>query len=62
MWREYTEGRASDDPAKRDLEWTCTICGAVLCDVQDGDTLAVLYDTAADHMAREHHAHPHGND
>jgi hypothetical protein len=39
----------SDDDVKRDLELTCTVCGQVLCDVEDGDELAVLVSAASEH-------------
>lgn len=60
MWAEYLEARASDDPAKRDLELTCTMCGAVLCDIEHGDTLSVLMSMGREHMASAHHAQPGG--
>lgn len=43
------EARTSTDPVKTDLELTCLNCGAVVCDVEHGDTLDVLVRTAADH-------------
>lgn len=39
----------SDDPVKTDLEVICLGCGAHLCDAQDGDTLAILVEMAAEH-------------
>jgi hypothetical protein len=44
----------SEDPAKVDLELTCPDCLAVICDVESGDTLAVLLDTASEHIAADH--------
>jgi hypothetical protein len=43
------EALDSGDPAKDDLELVHTVCGLRLCDVQDGDELAVLIGMAADH-------------
>jgi hypothetical protein len=45
---------ASDDEVKRDLEVTCLICGAHLCDAQSEDSLTVLVAVAEDHMAEAH--------
>lgn len=41
---------ASDDPTKTDLELTHAACGEVVCDVEDGDNLFVLAQTAAEHI------------
>jgi len=46
---EKFSARLSDDPLKRDLELTCDDCGRVLCDVQAGDSLAVLASIAVGH-------------
>jgi hypothetical protein len=43
------EALQSLDDVKRDLELTCTVCGQVLCDVEDGDELSVLAEMAAEH-------------
>jgi hypothetical protein len=43
------ETRAPTDPVKVDDELVHTICGQVLCDVQDRDALSALVDTAAGH-------------
>jgi hypothetical protein len=42
--------RASTDAVKRDLEVTCDLCGVVICDAEDGDSLDLLVGTAADHV------------
>lgn len=39
----------SSDPVKRDLELTCTVCGAVQCDVQNEDELPALLATVLGH-------------
>ena len=41
--------QASDDPVKTDLELTCQRCGMHVCDVEHGDTLLVLVETAERH-------------
>ena len=41
--------RASEDPAKVDLELICEACGTHICDAQHGDSLEVLASTALDH-------------
>lgn len=41
--------RASDDPAKVELELMCTRCGSRICDAEPDDTLLCLSQTAADH-------------
>lgn len=40
----------SGDPAKTDLELTCQVCGARVCDVEAGDGLDVLASAALDHQ------------
>lgn len=47
---ERFTARQSDDYVKRELELTCDGCGDVVCDVEDGDTLAVLARTVSDHV------------
>ena len=47
------ECKQSDDEVKTDLEVTCTDCGAVICDVEAGDTLDVLARTADAHECEE---------
>ncbi|MBA9005856.1 hypothetical protein [Thermomonospora cellulosilytica] len=49
MPTDQFEARQSDDPAKRDLELTCIRCRRVVCDIEHGDSLLVLADTAATH-------------
>jgi hypothetical protein len=44
----------SDDLVKRDLELTCSRCGFVVCDVQDGDLLSILANVADDHWQEAH--------
>jgi hypothetical protein len=39
----------SDDEVKRDLELTCEACGAVVCDIEAGDSLSSLAGCANDH-------------
>ena len=46
---EGFEARQSDDIVKNDLELTCVTCHVVICDIEHGDTLAVLTRTALDH-------------
>lgn len=41
--------RQSADDLKRDLELTCTDCGGVVCDIEDGDNLWTLIETSVDH-------------
>ena len=41
--------RASEDPAKVDLELFCEACGTHICDAEHGDSLEVLASTALDH-------------
>lgn len=43
------EARQSADEVKTDPELTCVECGAVVCDIEHGDTLATLVATAIDH-------------
>lgn len=45
---------ASDDSLKRELELACLVCGEALVDAEAGDTLAVLVDSFADHVAEAH--------
>lgn len=40
------------DPNKIDQELVCQRCGAVICDAEDDDSLAVLGGTAYDHFAK----------
>ncbi|MGI6797986.1 hypothetical protein [Gordonia sihwensis] len=47
----YTTIQASADPAKIDLELVCDRCGAVICDIESGDTLAALASSAGQHLA-----------
>lgn len=44
------ELRTSTDPARRDLELVHTECGTVLCDVEHGDSLALLVSIADGHF------------
>ena len=44
------EARQSDDDLKIDLELTCVDCATVVCDIEQGDTLAVLARTADGHV------------
>jgi hypothetical protein len=44
------EAQQSDDDLKTELELTHTICGEVLCDIEDGDELAVLVSVAEGHQ------------
>lgn len=46
---EMFEARRSDDEVKTDLELTCVLCGAVLCDIEHEDTVAVLMRVIDDH-------------
>lgn len=46
---EQFYARQSDDAVKVDLELTCDRCGFIVCDIEHGDTLAVLAATARDH-------------
>jgi hypothetical protein len=53
---EYTEAvldqftaRQADDDVKTDLELVHDPCGTIVCDIQAGDTLAVLVRTALNH-------------
>lgn len=39
----------SEDEVKRDLEVRCSLCNLHICDAEPGDTLDLLYRTAADH-------------
>lgn len=39
----------SDDDLKRELEVVCLVCGAVVCDAEDGDTLDLLARVDASH-------------
>jgi hypothetical protein len=39
----------SDDPVKTDLELTCLVCGAVVCDIEAGDGLEGLAQIVLDH-------------
>lgn len=48
---EDFEIRASDDPAKIDLELVCPHCNGVVCDVEHGDSLGTLTRCAEDHAA-----------
>lgn len=41
--------KASDDEVKADLELRCVYCDAHICDIEHGDTLAVLARTVEDH-------------
>ena len=41
--------RASTDIVKRDLEMTCDSCYAIICDVEDGDSLDILTQMSAEH-------------
>lgn len=41
--------KASVDPAKTDLELTCNHCDLWVCDVEDGDPLGSLADSAHAH-------------
>lgn len=43
------EARASDDPVKTDLELMCEDCGEHLCDIEHGDSIAVLVSVCNDH-------------
>jgi hypothetical protein len=45
------EALRSDDSAKRDLELTHRPCGQVVCDVEPGDELRALAETALAHFA-----------
>lgn len=46
------EARESDDCVKRDLELIHVPCGARICDVEHGNTLSILAETAADHASK----------
>jgi hypothetical protein len=46
---EQFKALASDDSVKQDLELTCTFCGEVLCDVQNGDGMNTLTHVANGH-------------
>ena len=46
---QFTARQSSDD-VKRDLELTCDKCGEHLCDIEHGDSLAVLAQVALDHF------------
>lgn len=54
MPADYTLTR-SDDPVKSDLELTCNVCGAYVCDAEDRYTLQALALTAADHTRAAGH-------
>lgn len=54
LWN--VEAMQSEDPVKRDLELTCTLCKEHLCDVEASDILAVLLTTAIDHLEERHGA------
>lgn len=47
---ERFEVRVPEDELKRDDQLTCTICGAVLCDIEPDDTLATLCRVASTHV------------
>lgn len=44
----------SDDMVKRDLELTCNECGTVVCDIEHGDLLSMLANTADQHWQEKH--------
>jgi hypothetical protein len=46
--------RRSDDTTGQDLELVCERCPDDVCDVEHGDTLAVLVDVALDHDKDTH--------
>lgn len=41
--------KASDDAVKTDLELRCVYCDEHMCDIEHGDTLAVLIRVVGDH-------------
>jgi hypothetical protein len=43
------EALRSSDDVKTDLELTCIECKAVLCDIEDGDSLATLVRVTTEH-------------
>jgi hypothetical protein len=45
--------RRSDDLVKRELELTCSLCDVVLCDAEDGDSIALLAGCTTDHQCEE---------
>jgi hypothetical protein len=50
---EYFAVRWPDDPAALNPRLVHLVCGTVLCDVEEGDTLSVLVSLAQDHVAQD---------
>lgn len=46
---DFFVAKVSDDEVKTDLELCCDRCGAVICDIEHGDTLRVLVSMTQDH-------------
>ena len=48
---EVVEIDGSDDEVKADPQLVCRRCGALICDVEHGDSIGLLVHCALDHLA-----------